>query len=129
MLSLAKLGPGVVDYLEEMVAQGVEEYYANTKEAPGAWLGQSRGRLDLDGVIAVDDFRRVLSGVDPVTGERLTAGKSVPKIVGFDATFCAPKSVSLLFALGRPEVSNEVRNAHDTAMTAAFDLLQSLARG
>ena len=35
----------------------------------------------------------------------------MPKVVGFDTTFCAPKSVSLLFGLGDPEVSNEVRNA------------------
>lgn len=128
-MSLAKLGAGVVDYLEEMVARGVEEYYANAKEAPGEWLGQSSTRLGLDGVIDADDFRRVLSGAHPDTGERLTSGKSMPKVVGLDATFCAPKSASLLFALGGSEVSNEARNAHDTAITEAFDVLQSLARG
>ena len=59
----------------------------------------------------------------------MTTGKSAPRVVGFDATFCAPKSVSLLFALGAPEVSNEVRNAHDVAVRGAFDVLESLARG
>jgi conjugative relaxase-like TrwC/TraI family protein len=129
VLSLAKLGPGVVDYLEEMVARGVEEYYLNAKEAPGQWLGDSAAHLDLDGVVDGDEFRRVLSHSHPQTGALLTDEKSSPKVVGFDATFCAPKSVSLLFALGVPEASNEVRNAHDVAVREAFDVLQSVARG
>src|SRR5581483_4611306 len=45
----------------------------------------------------------------------------------FDATFCAPKSVSLLFALGSPEVSNEVRNAHDAAVATAVRALEDFA--
>ena len=100
MLSLAKLSAGATEYYELMVAQGVEEYYANTREAPGQWLGTSAAHLGLDGVVDGDEFRRVLSHAHPTTGGRLTDGKSVPKVVGFDATFCAPKSVSLLFALG-----------------------------
>jgi conjugative relaxase-like TrwC/TraI family protein len=126
---LAKLGPGVVDYLEQMVARGVEEYYSNAGEAPGQWLGDSAPHLDLDGTVDGDEFRRVLSGAHPTTGEQLTEGKSSPKVVGFDATFCAPKSVSLLFALGGREASNHVRNAHDAAVRDAFDVLQSIARG
>jgi conjugative relaxase-like TrwC/TraI family protein len=129
VLSLAKLAAGGVEYYEQMVAQGVEEYYANAKEAPGQWLGSSLTHLGLDGTVDGDEFRRVLSGTHPSTGARLTDGKSVPKVVGFDATFCAPKSASLLFALGAPEVSNEVRNAHDVAVREAFEMLQSLARG
>ena len=59
---------------------------------------------------------RVLDHVDPTGAYRLTGAHSVPTVAGFDATFCAPKSVSLLFALGAPEVSNEVRNAADAAV-------------
>ena len=129
MLSLAKLAIGAVDYLEEMVARGVEEYYTAGKEAPGQWLGDSAALLGLDGVVDAEDFRRVLAHAHPETGARLTDGKSLPKVPGFDATFCAPKSASVLFALGDPETSNEVRNAHDNAVREAFDVLQSLARG
>lgn len=129
MLSLAKLGPGGVDYLERMVARGVEEYYTLGKEAPGQWLGHSAALLGLDGEVNVQAFRRVLLHAHPDDGAMLTDGKSSPKVPGFDATFCAPKSVSLLFALGPPEASNEVRNAHDVALRSAFDVLQSLARG
>ncbi|MEY2434252.1 MAG: hypothetical protein QOC92_3977, partial [Acidimicrobiaceae bacterium] len=129
MLSLAKLGAGVADYYERMVARGVEEYYASAREAPGEWLGTSSSYLRLEGTVDGDEFRRVLSHTDPRSGVRLTDARSVPKVVGFDATFCAPKSASLLFALGSSDVSNEVRNAQDAAVREAFDVLQSLARG
>jgi conjugative relaxase-like TrwC/TraI family protein len=129
VLSLAKLAVDAIDYYEQMVARGVEEYYTAAKEAPGEWLGDSAEELGLDGLVDVDSFRRVLAHAHPETDEPLTDGKSLPKVPGFDATFCAPKSASLLFALGDPETSNEVRNAHDVAMREAFDVLQSLARG
>jgi len=48
-------------------------------------------------------------------------------VAGFDATFSAPKSVSLLFALGGPETSNEVRNAHDASVRAALGFLEAQA--
>jgi conjugative relaxase-like TrwC/TraI family protein len=129
LLTLAKLGPGAVEYFEQMVARGVEEYYLNAKEAPGQWLGDSLEHLGLDGTVDGDEFHRVLAHAHPADGTRLTDGKSEPKVVGFDATFGAPKSASLLFALGPRAASNEVRNAHDIAVREAFDVLQSLARG
>ena len=70
---------------------------------------------------------RVLGHVDPSGTYRLTGSRSVPVVAGFDATFCAPKSVSLLFALGDPEVSNEVRNAHDAAVAASLEVLEDVA--
>src|SRR2546423_1419285 len=112
-----------------MVARGIEEYYTAAKEAPGQWIGDSADALGLDGVVNADAFRAVLAHAHPETEEELTDGKSLPKVPGFDATFCAPKSASLLFALGDPETSNQVRNAHDVALREAFDVLQSVARG
>jgi conjugative relaxase-like TrwC/TraI family protein len=40
-------------------------------------------------------------------------------VIGFDTTFSAPKSVSLLFALGDPELRAEVRAAHIAAVEQA----------
>jgi conjugative relaxase-like TrwC/TraI family protein len=128
-LTLATLGPGAVSYLEETVARGVEDYYLGVKEAPGQWLGRSAARLGLDGEVDGDAFHRVLSHADPSTRARLTDGRSDPKVVGIDATFCAPKSVSLLHALGSGEVSNEVRNAHDAAVRAAVEFYEHAAQG
>jgi conjugative relaxase-like TrwC/TraI family protein len=124
MLSLGKLAPGQQQYYLATVAAGAEEYYTGAKEAPGEWTGRSAARLGLVGEVDAETLHLVLEGRDPRTGERLTRAQGAPKVPGFDATFCAPKSVSLLFALGDPEASNEVRNAHDAAMTAAMGVLE-----
>lgn len=124
MLSIGKLAPGQQEYYLETVAGGGEEYYTGAREAPGEWVGQSAERLALFGEVDADMLGRILEQRNPWTGERLTRGQGAPSVPGFDATFCAPKSVSLLFALGEPESSNEVRNAHDAAVTAALDVLE-----
>src|SRR5688572_20989469 len=110
-----------------MVADGLEEYYTNAREAPGVWMGRSAERLGLVGEVDGEALHRVLDHRDPRTGTRLTRAQGAPKVPGFDATFCAPKSVSLLFALGDPEISNEVRNAHDAAVSAALRVLEDVA--
>jgi conjugative relaxase-like TrwC/TraI family protein len=125
VLSIGKLGNA--DYYLEMVADGLEEYYTNAREAPGVWVGRSAERLDLVGEVDGEVLHRVLDHRDPRTGTRLTRPQGAPKVPGFDATFCAPKSVSLLFALGDPEISNEVRNAHDAAVAAAVRVLEDVA--
>ena len=127
MLSLGKLAAGQQDYYEQEVARGLDEYYSGEKEAPGRWMGQASRRLGLEGEVGSVEFDRVLSHQDPGSGAPLADGRVQPKVVGFDATFSAPKSVSLLYALGSPEVSNETRNAHDAAVAAAFGFYEARA--
>ncbi len=128
MLSLGKLAPGQQQYYLDTVARGAEEYYTGAREAPGQSVGAGAARLGLAGEVDAEELGRVLEHVDPKTGTyRLTGSRSVPVVAGFDATFNAPKSVSLLFALGSPEVSNQVRNAHDAAQSAALEVLERAA--
>jgi conjugative relaxase-like TrwC/TraI family protein len=129
VLSLGKLVPGRAQYYLESVANGVEDYYMAGKEAPGEWLGVSAERLGLAGMVAPEALLRVLEHEHPQSGDRLTRGHSVPSVLGYDATFCAPKSVSLLFGLGDPETSNEVRNAHDAAVAKALAVYEEVAQG
>jgi conjugative relaxase-like TrwC/TraI family protein len=127
MLSLGKLAPGQQQYYLDTVAKGAEEYYTGAKEAPGQWVGRGAERLGLTGEVDPDALHDVLNSADPRTGVPLTRGQGAPSVPGFDATFCAPKSVSLLYSLGDPETSNEVRNAHDAAVTGAVKVLESVA--
>lgn len=115
MLNLKPLAPGREGYYLRTVASGVEDYYLGNGEAPGSWTGQSAQRFGLRGRVAEDDLRAVLAGTDPRTGERLTGrGRGRKRTVpGWDATFRAPKSVSLLWALSDPDTSRQVREAHD----------------
>jgi conjugative relaxase-like TrwC/TraI family protein len=127
MLSIGKLGPGQQAYYLDTVARGAEEYFTGAKEAPGQWMGRAAELLGLSGEVDGEDLHRVLDHRDPLAGTRFTRAQGAPKVPGFDATFCAPKSVSLLFALGLPDVSNEVRNGHDRAVAAALDVLEAEA--
>ena len=127
MLTIGKLAPGQQAYYLQQVAQGAEEYYTGAKESPGQWLGRGAELLEMSGQVAGEHLGRVLRHGDPHTGANLTGGRSAPKVAGFDATFSAPKSVSLLYALGDPETSNVVRNAHDAALRAAFGFYEQQA--
>lgn len=125
MLSLAKLYAGQQQYYTDAVARGLDEYYAGTGERPGTWIGRGAELLGLAGEMDADALDAILEGRDPTTGARLT--EATPKVIGYDATFCAPKSVSLLYALGTPEVAAEVRAAHDAAVAAAVVAFEDLA--
>ena len=130
MLSIGKLAAGTGGYYTAMVASGAEEYYTGAREAPGHWTGQSATILGLDGEVTAEDFAALLEHRDPATGERVTAARSVPTVVAFDATFSAPKSVSILHGLGNDHLRTEIRDAHDAAVAASFEVLEGeAARG
>jgi conjugative relaxase-like TrwC/TraI family protein len=122
MLNIGKLAHGGAEYYLTTVATSVEAYYTGAGEAPGRWLGAASARLGLDGLVSAETLRTVLAGASPVDGQPLVGhARTVP---GFDLTFRAPKSVSLLWALADPNVSQQVRQAHDVAVIAALDYLE-----
>ncbi|HTZ07785.1 MAG TPA: MobF family relaxase, partial [Acidimicrobiales bacterium] len=123
VLRVAKLGRGGHDYYLEVAAgpggTGVE--------AAGRWVGRGSGAFGLEGTVDGDALGALLRGDDPGGGGRLGPSHDRVTVAGFDLSFCAPKSVSLLEALGPPEVATEVRAAHDTAVGAALDYVERRA--
>jgi conjugative relaxase-like TrwC/TraI family protein len=129
MLNIGRMGPGRADYYLTAVARGddgVEGYYLARGEEPGRWLGNGAEQLGLSGEVTGPQLRAVLDARRPDTGERLSRhpARMVP---GFDHTFRAPKSVSLLWALGDRDTAAEVVAAHDAAVDAAIGYLQRSA--
>jgi conjugative relaxase-like TrwC/TraI family protein len=129
MLSIGKLGKGQERYYLEKVAEGAEDYYSGEGEEPGQWLGDAARELGLSGEIEPDQLVAMLTGMNPATGEPLgliaVSGRgSVP---GFDLTFSAPKSVSLLRALGGKKVGAEVKAAHQRSVEAALKYMEANA--
>ncbi|HEY2330992.1 MAG TPA: MobF family relaxase [Acidimicrobiales bacterium] len=120
-MSIRKLGCGGVEYYLSQVTAGVEDYYLADSEAPGLWLGHGADALGWAGEIDADDLRAALAGLDR-NGARLARQRS--KVPGFDVTLSAPKSVSLLWALGDRQVSTEVSAAHDEAVRQAISHLE-----
>jgi conjugative relaxase-like TrwC/TraI family protein len=122
MLSIKVLIPGKEHYYLTAATQGIDEYYTVRGEIPGRWVGAGAGTLGLEGRVEPEDLAAILEGRDRRTGARLASeARTVP---GFDLTFSAPKSVSLLFALGEEELVVQVFAAHDAAVDAALAYLE-----
>jgi conjugative relaxase-like TrwC/TraI family protein len=98
-------------------------------ESPGAWTGPGAPSLGLGGVVHPETFGRVMEGFDPESGRRLRSGRGAASVAGFDLTFCAPKSVSLLEALAPKEIATEVGAGHDAAVSEAGAYLSRTAVG
>jgi conjugative relaxase-like TrwC/TraI family protein len=101
--------------------RGPVDYYLDPHEPPGRWWGKGRDALGLDGSVTGADLRSVLEGRHPGSGDWLGRRFGEKSARGFDATFSAPKSVSVLWALTPdPWVRAEVLAAHDSAVDAAL---------
>ncbi|MDH5642331.1 MAG: relaxase domain-containing protein, partial [Nitrospira sp.] len=101
-----------------------EDYYskAETREA-SAWVGEGAQRLGLTGPVESEAFQNVLDGRMPDGGE-LTWNGGGDRRAGFDATFSAPKSVSLLAEIGQ---DTRILDAHHEATAAALTFLEQHA--
>jgi Ti-type conjugative transfer relaxase TraA len=126
VLSIGKMVVGSEAYYLSMVAEGREEYYTGAGEAPGTWVGSGIGALGLNGEVRPDDLRCVLDGTSPADGSAIARKRNDlrGRVAGFDLTFSAPKSASLLYGLGSPETAAAVRASHDRAVAEALVYLE-----
>jgi conjugative relaxase-like TrwC/TraI family protein len=137
MVGVTKIGRGNAKYWIEAVAEGGEDYYTKPGERPGEWIGELAAELGLAGEVDRDAYFRLLAGEHPVDGAVLV-WRSAPRvfvdasgrtrrkepILGHDVRFSAPKSVSLLWAIGSPGAQREVEEALDHAVRAAYAHLE-----
>jgi conjugative relaxase-like TrwC/TraI family protein len=80
----------------------------------------------LSGVVEPDQLRNLVDGLHPLMGEPLLSGRA-RSVRAFDVTFSAPKSVSLLWALGSGPVAEVVAAAHREAAAEALGFLEERA--
>lgn len=123
MLSVSKLGVGQQAYYLDTVATGLEDYYSGRGEQPGVWHGTGAEVLGLSGEVDAVALGHVLDGRDPTSGVPLGQYRK-DRLPGYDLTFSAPKSVSVLWALADSETARAVRDAHETAVSAALGWLE-----
>ena len=108
LFSIGKLAAASADYYLAAVAQGVEDYRLGVGEPPGLWLGRGSAELGLAWEVSADDLRRALAGLGPDGRELASAPAGRARVPGYDLTFSAAKSVSLLHALGDPSLADRV---------------------
>jgi conjugative relaxase-like TrwC/TraI family protein len=129
VLSVAKLRVGQEAYQLSGVAQSLDDYYTGAGEAAGRWLGSGAELLGLDGEVDPDDLRAVLAGLAPGSGGLTPNGDTLRtharRVPGFDLTFKAPKSVSVLYAVtDDPRVQAAIIDAGEAALRDALGWLE-----
>lgn len=144
-ISVVAAGDGV-GYLLRSVARGdcdmaepsaVLRYYTEAGTPPGRWFGKGiaefgDGTLIPGDTVTEEHLKRLIGvGLDPVTGQPLgltfpeAAGSSDRKVVaGFDLTFSAPKSVSVLWGLADRQNQALILAAHHAALAEVVDLFE-----
>jgi len=107
--------------------EGLPSYYLDAGEPTGVWRGDGAVFLGLVGEVDDDAFLDVMAGLEPGSDEPLGRRYGEGSVRGFDVTASAPKSVSVLFALGDDVTRQAVLDAHDTAVAAMVDWIEAHA--
>ena len=102
-------------------------YYLDGGEPPGRWWCRGIRDLALEGDIDPVSFLSVMAGRHPDTGKDLGRQFGETSVRGFDATFSAPKSVSMLWALGDEHTQDAVLEAHDRAVDTVLGWVEDHA--
>ena len=137
MLTISKpLSAGQAQsYHAEEFGNARENYYTEADQISGEWNGRLAEQWGLRGEVREEHFQRLSEGQHPITGEQLirhqaareymnSRGEQVSAMghrAGWDATFSAPKSVSLTALVGGDE---RVREAHRESVGVALDELE-----
>jgi conjugative relaxase-like TrwC/TraI family protein len=93
------------------------DYYG--KEAQGIWYGKLKESLNLSPEIKPQDFTALLEG--KLHGTKLNNSMTDKHRPGFDLTFSAPKSVSILSCL---DICPEFIKYHDAAVNYALNQIE-----
>jgi conjugative relaxase-like TrwC/TraI family protein len=137
MLTISKpLSAGQAQsYHQKEFTAKVQNYWSQQGVIAGEWQGRLASQFGLAGAVTAEDFAKLSQGQHPVTGEQLVRQRapyeyqdSDGKIVktmehraGWDATFSAPKSVSLTALVGG---DIRVRDAHRESVNLALEQLE-----
>lgn len=137
MLTLAKLHSESVAYYESTVDKphGIAGSYSENGRHPAkAWIaGESAGAVakmatalgvESGDVVDGELVRRWFNEAIAPNGSKLGRAPGSRGVLGFDLTFCAPKSVSLLWGLTDDEsVREAVTRAHAAAVDCGLEYL------
>ncbi len=105
-----------------------EDYYDNQTEEPGQWFGTGAQWMNLQGTVKRDAFHNLLEGYSPDGKWFHVQNAGSPKRQsGWDLTFSAPKSVSVLWALSPDDLRKEIESAHQHAVKRALTYLEETA--
>ena len=107
--------------LEKYFQELLQSYYAKNREKPGLWGGQGAVYLGLTGPVESKSFGTLLDGLSPNGRQKLVQNAQHPKRQsGWDMTFSAPKSVSVLWATSPEAIGKIVETCQWRAVEKAL---------
>jgi conjugative relaxase-like TrwC/TraI family protein len=123
------------NYHEREFASEKQNYWSHDEQGFSEWRGQLAQQWGLQGAVGDEHFARLTEGQHPLTEEQLVqhqvsrtyegkGGKEVTSVehrAGWDATFSAPKSVSITALVGGDD---RVREAHRESVHVALGELE-----
>ena len=112
-----------------------QSYWSRGSAVQGEWQGRLAAKYGLTGMVTEEAFARLSQGQHPHTSEQIVRhrleheyknenGKTITTMehrAGWDATFSAPKSVSLTALVGG---DHRIREAHRESVRVALDELE-----
>ncbi len=116
-----------------------QNYYTQHDQIRGEWQGKLAEAWNLTSEVSAEQFEKLAQGFHPETGaelvrqregysyknERGEVVKAMEHRAGWDATFSAPKSVSLTALVGADE---RVREAHRESVRVALNELEAFVQ-
>lgn len=124
MLSVSAMSGGQGAYYTGLAR---EDYYQQGGEPPGIWQGRGAVALGLGETVDKAAFASLFTGHDPAGYPLVQNAGSATRQPGWDLTFSAPKSVSVLWSQLPAELGAEIRAAHQEAVQAAIGYLEEVA--
>jgi conjugative relaxase-like TrwC/TraI family protein len=116
-------GHAMLDYLKQT------EYYKDkdgNEVSASRWLGKGAASLQLSGAVNHEAMDKLAQGYDP-SGSALCKNAGTEHRVGYDCTFSADKSVSVLFAAATASEREQILAAHRNAVREAIAYLERQA--
>lgn len=124
MLSIRHMTLGSEDYYLNLAT---EDYYLNGGEPPGLWLGEGAAALDLGETVTREQLRKLMLGFSPEDEGLVQNAGKLRRQPGWDLTFSAPKSVSVVWAVASPEIRHAIQECHHRAVAEAIRYLEENA--
>lgn len=104
MLTIAKIKN--INYYKDLAT---EDYYLKGGEPAGIWAGVGATHLGLTGTVDDIAFANIMAGYSPDKKQPLCQKPGKSHQPGFDLTFNAPKSISLLWAVADSELKKKYK--------------------
>jgi conjugative relaxase-like TrwC/TraI family protein len=131
MLSIKVIKVGSEAYYLDLAR---EDYYFNGGEPPGQWMGSGCRFLNLAGTVERQAFSRLFNGFhpnantgppeSPVAKSLVQNAGDKDRRAGFDLTFNAPKSVSVIWSQSSPAMQKRIEELHNQAIADTLRFME-----